>query len=412
MTKHTIILLGSLFLCVAQGQTLKDLKFGPQKESTGKTLDNIVAVVGKEVITREEIKRAKDKPEVALQQLIMRKLLLQEAKKFNITVGDTALNMAIADIAAQQKTTPDRLRKRFNANGYASYRQSVREELIINKLRQQVVSSLINISNAEVNDLLEKQLKTISDQVRLIDILISVPQSSDPSVLNQAQSKTNRILKSLNTSTPQQIAAQYDDVTYNDLGWVELSKIPSTFSKVLVDTPVNQYTKPIIDRDGIHILKVIEKSQTSQIQQSAQETHASHILIKDSPSAEQTIAKIYQQLQSGANFAQLAQTYSQDTGSAARGGDLGWVLPGQMVSEFEQTMNQSVIGKISQPFKSQFGYHILTVHARRNAVKNNRRALERQAKQAIFQRKAGETWNLWLARLRDESYVDIRTSVQ
>ncbi len=133
-------------------------------------------------------------------------------------------------------------------------------------------------------------------------------------------------------------------------------------------------------------------------------------MIRDqgNPKAKARIDKIYRQLQNGADFADLAKRYSQDSGSAANGGVLGWALSGQMVPDFEAVMNNTGIGKLSRPFKSPFGYHILWVHERRQATQNSREALEQQARQAIFRKKAAEEWDLWLSRLRDEAYVDIR----
>lgn len=380
----------------AQTQTVNDLKFGPQKETTGQRLDDIVAVVGNDIITRRELSRIPAKNRKArLQQLIMRKLLLQEAQKYNITVNDTALNIAI-----NQKGKKSTHRTRNKA----------REDLAIAQLQQQVVNSLVKISDREVAAIVDKQLQKVSDRVRLVDVLVKVPQSADPKQLRQAQVKTQEIIKKLKNQSPQAVASGYPDVFFNDLGWVELSKIPTKFSKVLLDTPNNQYTQPIVDRDGIHLLKILDRKAKSHAAKtrSVPETRAAHILIKNSQTAKKTINNIYQKLRKGADFAELAIAYSQDTGSGASGGDLNWVLPGQMVPGFEKMMNKTAIGKFSRPFKTQFGYHIVQVKARRQAQTSSRTALERKARQAIFEKKANEEWELWLARLRDEAHVEIR----
>ncbi len=381
-------------MSVAYGQQAK-LTFGPQKEHRGATVDNIVAVVGNDVITRKELKYRKGtQRRKELESLIMRKLLLQEAAKHNIVVSDTAVNMV-------------------NKGKKSTSRQRAREDLIIANLQQKVVSSLVSISDREVNDLVERQLKSSSDQVRLVDILISPSKSSDSKTLNQAQVKTQEIIGKLAKLPPQRVAAQYSSVSYNDLGWVKLANIPPMFSRVLVDAPVNQYTAPITDQDGTHILKILAKKQrkgknkTSNIPQ----TRVAHILITDkgnTAKAEKTIKVLYAKLKKGASFAQLAKQHSQDPGSATKGGDLGWTLPGKMVPEFENIMNRTKTGSISQPFKTRFGYHILRVDGRRKAPTNNRNALVQQVKQSLFRKKAAEEWALWLSQLREESYVEIR----
>lgn len=392
------LLISLLGLSCLNAQTLENLKFGPKQETSGRLLDNVVAIVGNDVITRRELNAVSaNKRKAYLQQLIMRKLLLQEAQKYNISVNDTALNVAM-----NQKGKKSSGRSRSKA----------REDLAIAQLQQQVINSLVKISDREVADIVNKQLKNVSEKVKLIDVLVRVPQSSDPKVLNQAQERTQEVIKKLKTQSPQAVASSYPDVVYNDLGWVKLSQIPSKFSKVLLDTPNKQYSRPIVDRDGIHLLKVLARKTKSNSKvakvRSVPETRASHILIKNSKTAKKTIDNIYKKLQQGADFSQLAITYSQDTGSAASGGDLRWVLPGQMVPRFEKMMNKTATGKFSRPFKTRFGYHILKVKARRKTSVSNRAALERKARQSIFQKKAKEEWELWLARLRDEAHVEIR----
>ncbi len=382
-------------VCMAQAQQLSDLTFGPQQESSGKTLDDIVAVVGTDIITRRELNRSPGNNKAqALQALIMRKLLLQTAKQHNITVGDTAVNMAMKE----------------KANRHLS-RDTVRERLLISKLQQQVVNSRVNISEMEVADMVEAQLKKSTDSVKLIDILVKVPKTADTTKLSQARHKAKKILKQLAKQSPQSVASQYADVTFNDLGWAELSKIPAAFSKPLLDAPVGKYLPPIVDRDGIHLLKVLDKKQKNTKNAiRIPETLASHILIRgqNNPMAKKQINDIYQQLKQGADFAELAKQYSQDPGSSAKGGDLGWVSPGQMVPAFESVMNNTQTGAISKPFTSAFGYHIVKVNKRRQTSGNNRQALEKQARKAIFQRRAAEEWELWLSQLRDEGFVEIR----
>ncbi len=391
MKKQLLILaLSSGLFGVSYGQpAVSELSFGPKQETTGRTLDDIVAVVNNDVITRREISRFAPKDrQAALQNLIMRKLLLQAAKQHNIGVGDTAVNKA--------------------SKGKMS-RQTLQDKLIIEKLQQQVAASYVQISDMEVADMVEKQLQQSADEVRLVDMLVQIPKTADPEALNKAQMIAQEVLGKLAKQSGQSVAAQYPSVRYNDLGWVKLSQIPAEFSKVLIGAELNKYSSPIVDMDGIHLLKVLDRKGGAV--STIPEAKVRHILIRDkgNPQAKQMIDKIYQQLKKGAKFSDVAQQFSQDPGSATNGGDLGWVRPGQMVPAFEQMMFSTKTGKISRPFKSRFGYHILTVEKRRKAPVNNRKLLEAQAKKAIFERRAAEEWDMWLARLREEAHIEIRT---
>lgn len=391
-----ISLLAMLGLGVANAQvepqapTIDNLNFGPKQTTQGKSLDSIVAVVGQDVITRREINQHahKDK-QAALQALIMEKLLLQEAARRNIVISDTAINVA-------------------NQSKQATDRSIAKKQLIISRLQGSVANQLVTVSNREINDFVEKQLRNINQTVDLEDVLILVPKSATNEMLQQAQSKTQEIIAQLKTQSPQAVAKQYPDVRYTALGWVELAKIPPSFSKELMDTPTNVFAKPIVDNDGIHILRIKARKGEKSAPKAHTETLTSHILVKNSKSAKKDIEKLYRQLKKGKDFAKIASYHSQDFGSAASGGSLGWVQRGQMVPDFEKVMNQTAPGQISQPFKTRYGYHILKVMDRRKIVTNNRKALEQKARQAIFRRKANEEWNLWLQRLREEAYVEIR----
>lgn len=373
-----------------QAPSIDNLNFGPQQKTQGKRLDSIVAVVGQDVITQGELNRYRNKDkQAALQALIMEKLLLQEAARRNIVISDTAIN-----VATQSKQ--------------AANRSVAKKQLIISRLQGSVANQLVTVSNREINDYVEKQLKNINQTVDLEDVLVLVPKSATSEMLQQAQSKTQEIIAQLKTQSPQAVAKQYPNVRYTALGWVELAKIPPSFSKELMDTPTNVFAKPIVDNDGIHILRIKARKGEKSAPKAHTETLTSHILIKNSKSAKKDIEKLYRQLKSGKDFAKIASYHSQDFGSAASGGSLGWVQRGQMVPNFEKVMNQTAPGQISRPFKTRYGYHILKVMDRKKTVTNNRKALEQKARQAIFSRKAAEEWNLWLQRLREEAYVEIR----
>ncbi|MGY0400122.1 MAG: peptidylprolyl isomerase, partial [Ostreibacterium sp.] len=386
------LVLSFCFLSVTLGQeNINNLAFGPQKESVGKTLDDIVAVAGKDIITRRELSSIPKKDrKFFLKNLIIKKLLLQEAEKYNIHISDTTVKAAVEN---QRKKSISR--------------ENLREKLIISQLQQKVVNSQVKISNLEVADMVDKQLKKLDSTVKLVDVLIRVPQSADAQTLHQTQEKAKDIAYQLKTQSVQAVVAKYSDVAFNDLGWVRLAQIPPLFAKVLVDAPINQFTKPVVDQDGIHLLKITERKQKTNPLATIPQSRVSHIFISGK-NAQAIINAIYQQLKKGADFAQLAKQYSQDLGSAEKDGDLGWVSSGQMVPEFESVMNKTKVGQISQPFQSSLGHHILKVIARRQQSVKNHKILEQQARKMIFQRRATEIWDLWLSQLRDESYVEIR----
>lgn len=392
MKKLALLLSLGLFNATLAQQTISDLQFGPKNEPIGNRLDRIVAIADNATITEKELRTfPKANREAALQTLIMKKLLMQAAQQQNISVSKSELALAL-------KQSP----KKFS-------KQAMYEKLLIGKLQQNIARQTVNVSNLEVADLVDKQLKNINDKVHLTDLLIRIPTAANQETLAKLQQKAENIMRQLTNQSANSVAAKYDDVKFNDLGWVELGKIPATFSQVLVDLPVNKYATPIVDNDGIHILKILAKKADNTKYPVIPQTKVSHILINDTgnPNAEKLTLQLYQKLKQGADFASLARNYSQDRGSAPSGGSLGWAVPGQMVPEFEDMMNKTAVGKISSPFRSKFGFHILKVEERKNMQMKTRQALEQQARASLFQKRASEEWGRWLQQLREEAYVKI-----
>ena len=267
--KKQILMVSIFALSALYGQSsLSELKFGPKEEviSAGKDIDDIVAIVGYDIITRKEMSVFPSKNRQAvLNNLIMKKLLLQAARKYNITVSDTAVNIADQNGLLKQGTD----------------RKNLRDELIIAKLQQQVVNHLVKISDLEVTDSVNKKLKNLTDQIRLVDVLIQPPKQADRETLIKMQEVTREVIEKLNSQSGESVAQRYEGVDYNDLGWIELSQIPPSFAKALVDLPLNQYAKPVFDSDGAHILKIIDRKQQNKNNDYAQQVRISHILIKD-----------------------------------------------------------------------------------------------------------------------------------
>ncbi len=414
--RKALILTVLFFGFYGVSEELSELKFGPREELKGKGVDSIIAIVGDDVITRKELKTKNitaDSPE--LQSLIMRKILLQEAKKFNIVVGDTALNLSV-DKIKNSETVKDR--KNRLSKSTTSYRNSIREEMIISRLQKRIANGLVKISDREVNDLLESKLKSNTDSVNLVDILIKVPPTADSRVLKKAYQEAKEIRHKLESNPISDVLSQHDNATYTDLSWVSVAKLPAKFAKVIVSTEKGQYTAPIVDRDGLHILRVVDKKakqEQSLKKIKVEETKAAHILIKANPKDQQSIASakkqidnIVSQIKKGIPFEKLAKNYSQDYASAADNGSLGWVLPGQMVPRFEEVMRKTKTNTISPAFKSTYGWHIIKVYARRDKELTDKNSLEQQVKQTLFQKKARQEWEQWVSRVRDEAFVEIK----
>lgn len=378
------------------------LQFGPREPAAkiiGTPLDAIVAIVGNDVVTMSEFtangasaQKAAAENRAILERLIMEKLLLQAAAKHHVVVGETALNVALEQLKKQGKSLT---------------RAQVRKELTIQKLRQQVANSLVEISPDEVDAELSKQPNTNStEQVNVVDVLVKTPTPE----------KVQAVMQYLKTQKAENIQKALPYASFNALGWVTLGRIPADFANVLKKAPLQQFNAPINDSDGVHFLKVIaRKNNTNKAQAAAvkfTETDVSHILISvddnNQASARASIDKIYQDLQRGYDFAQLAAEYSMDRANAQNGGNLGFVRPGQMVDDFEIMMNKTAVGHFSPPFLSPFGYHILKVNTRRDVIATDEEQARAKIRQAIFLRKASAEWDAWLSRLREEAYIEIK----
>lgn len=393
-------------------QTVESLKFGPQNEQSGNAIDAIIAVVGNDVITRSEIdaysNSSTDKNDI-LNTLILRKILLQEAARFNIRVNDTTINLAMEDFLKQNNRSINSL----SAEESSQMREQIREDLTIARLKQNVLRRNIKISEKEIDSLMEREFKSIGGSVRLMDVLIPIDNEGSSVLSSQLQLEVRTIHDLLKNGKETEVRKSYPKAQFNDLGWVELNKIPLRFTQGLVDIQAGEYAKPITDSDGVHILKVIErKSNLEDSQVNVTETKAQHILIRaegeNDTDAKNRIESIARQIENGIDFDEAAITYSQDYGSAAKGGDLGWVLPGQMVPDFEAAMNKLAINEISQPVKSSFGWHLIRVTERRQSDTSNQDTLRQQVYQKLFSQRSDETWNLWMREVRDQTHIEIR----
>ena len=398
-------------------------------------LDRVVAVVDDDIIMESELveransirsrmqeQRTQLPPqdvlyEQVLERMIVESIELQMAEKSGIRISDNELNETLANIARQNNMTTETFRETVLSEGmsWPALRDQIRRELTVNQLRQRRVGSRIQISDQDVDNFLNSEMaKTnLAPDYRLGHILIAINDGSSPQV---AEETALLVYKKLSEGADfAAMAAQYSSgetaLSGGDLGWRKAAQLPTLFADTVLDMKQGEISQPIRSASGYHLIKVLEvRGGTEQI---VQQTKTRHILVKPNEIRTETetrklIEDIYLQLQDDPEqFETLAKTYSDDPGSALQGGSLGWVNPGTMVPQFEQQMQSAPIGKISKPFRTDFGWHILQVEERRNQDMSEdfRRG---RARQMLQKRRFDEELDGWLREVRQNAYVEIK----
>ena len=425
----------ALFFPLLQAQT--EASSTPERQ----VLDQIVAVVNDDVIMRSELDaaikdisaqlKAKNTPlpprpvleKQVLEKLILEHLQLQLADANGIKIDDLTLNNKLQEIARENGVSLTDFRAVLEREGYDynAFRENIRRQLTIAKLRQQMVGNRITASEQEVDNLLAtlKSSQTGSIEYHLAHILVATPDAASEAQIEAARRKADAIVAKLRAGADftQTAIAESDAPTAlegGDIGWRSAGQLPSLFVDPVKEMKPGDIHDPIRSPSGFHIIKLVE--QRGDERHIVNQTHVRHILIKtDTVHTNEAVKARMDQLElrlkAGEDFATLAKANSQDTLSAAKGGDLGWVNPGDLVPKFEEVMNNTAVGQISQPFKTEFGWHILQVLARRehDSTEEYKRS---QAQQLIRKRKGDEELFLWLRRLRDEAYVEYRLDTQ
>lgn len=400
-------------------------------------MDRIVAVVNNEVLLESELVDMEQTVRQQLRQrnvamppsdvlrkqvmerLILQRVQLQKADNLGIRVGDDALNAALKQIAENNKITLREFRDVLAKDGYdfADFRDSIREEMIISRLRKSQVEDRVVVSDREIDTYLTTQAVQGGSETsyHLLHMLINVPEAASPEQVQTAQSKLDNILSLLNAGGDfSEVASGYSDgqnaLEGGDLGWRKKGELPSLFSDVVPNLAVGEVSKPLRSGSGYHLVMV--KDKKSEETHLVKQTLASHILIKTNElttdnDAEKRLQQLRERILNGDDFSELARAHSDDTGSAIAGGSLGWSSPGAMVPEFEEKMNELPVGGISDVFKSRFGWHLIKIDDRRE--QNMAEEFKRnKARSEIRQRKIEEDLESWLREIRDESYVEYR----
>jgi len=400
-------------------------------------LDRIIAVVDEDVVMQSELdsqmRRVREQlrqqgtalpPTSVLERQIMERLILQKiqiqkAQQSGVEVPEERLEAAIKDIANKNKLDISQFKEILRSDGYqfSEFREQIRDEIMIASLRREEVDRRVHVSESEIDNYITNEFTAGGSELefRISHILISIPANAtneeQAAARERAQSTKARLRDGEDFGD---LAIAVSDgqnaLEKGDLGWRRAEEIPSLFNATVREMEVGDVSDIITSPSGYHIIKLTDRRNGEEIL--VEQTLARHILITPNElvSEEDAINRIKQlkiRLDGGDDFAVLARTNSDDRASAIEGGDLGWVSKGQMVPEFEEVMLYTEIGEISQPFRTEFGWHILQVLDRRSydGTEDVKRA---KARSAIAQRKKDERYQSWLRRLRDEAYVEYR----
>lgn len=398
--------------------------------------DRIVAVVGEEAITYYDLQsrlaaalkqlQRQGTPlppqdvleRQMLERLIMERVQLQYARDTGLRIDDNQLDQAIWRIAANNKLTPQQFRAVLEKDGvpYAQFREDIRNEMVTVRLREREVDSKLVISDGEIDNYLANQAANGGgEEVKLAHILLRAPESASPEQLQKLRARGEQALARARAGENfAELTAAYSDapdaLQGGDLGWRTLDRLPTLYAEAGAKLEPGGVSDLLRSSAGFHILKLIDKRGGSG-PASIQQTHARHILIRlnevvSEAEARRKLESVRERIANGVDFAEQARLYSQD-GSAAKGGDLGWLSPGDTVPEFERAMNALKVGEVSQVVQSPFGMHLIQVQERRerDVSAERQRAV---ARQALRDRKLDEAYQDWLRQLRDRSYVDNR----
>ncbi len=406
--------------------------------SVAEGVDRIVAVVEDDVILERELQKKIDiirqglsqsgtlpPSELALARQVLDRLILEKiqismAEKSGLRVDDETLRQTIQQIAQKNSMTPEELRSSLRNEGieYPDFLEQIRGELAQQRLRSSQVNSQIKISDREVQHWMEARLKAGANpnaEYLLGQILIATPQGATPATVQAARDKAEKLIADLRHGADfRQVSMSSSDASEalkgGDLDWRKLSELPTLFAEAVPKMKKGDIEGPIRSPSGFHIIKLMD--QRGGDVEHITKTRVRHILLKPNEvmtndDARKKLETIKTRIEAGDDFGELARGNSDDKGSAVKGGDLGFVTPGALVPEFEQAMTDLKPNELSEPVQSQFGWHLIQVLERQESDDTNE-LLKKQAQDEIFKRKVDEETELWLRRIRDEAYVEIR----
>ncbi len=398
-------------------------------------VDKVIAIVEEDVITQRELDAQKQLIRVefnqakrslpddetlhrqVLESMIRDSILLQQAKGRGLEITEGQLNQAMQKISRDNNMNLTEFRQALIAQqiDYEKYRKSMRKELIVNSLRRQYTARSVSVSDEEVEEFLRRNDDgNIKYEYKLAHILIALPDAATPEQVTAAQSKADDILLKLAQGARfEQLANEYSSgsnaLRGGDLGWRKKAEIPSLFAEAVLSMDTGEFAGPFRSASGFHIVYLSDRKNTQQVLK--EQVRSRHILLRPNEilseeDARNRLLEFRQRILGGEQFERLARLYSVDYGSGADGGDIGWMGKGDTVKEYQDVTDSLQPGQISQPFRSQFGWHLVEVTGRRTVDETNESRRESIYSQLLLQRQR-EFFNVWQQRLRDEAYVVI-----
>ena len=405
----------------------------------GELLDRVVAIVNDGVVLNSDldaqVESVSDRlrqqklelpPQNVLRQQVLERLVLQEievqrANHAGVKVSDEMLNAALQDVAKRNGITLTQLPDALKQQGvdYAEYRDEIRKEMMLQLLRQRDVLQHISVTPHEIDQFLEKQAKAPAEnnEYNVSHILIAVGQEASPGQQEAAAKRAQDIYERAKSGEDfAKLAVAYSNsqtaLDGGALGWRKGSELPTFLADTIAKLKPGEVSEPLRTPTGYHIIRLNEVRGGTQAAVENQ-VHVRHILMKTNELADDATVRgkleaLRERILKGEDFAAIAQVTSQDPGSAAEGGDLGWAGPGTFAPEFEQAIATLQDKEISEPFHTQFGWHIAQMLGHRR-YDNSDEIKRRQAAEAIRASKADEETELWLRRMRDEAYVEYKS---
>ena len=400
-------------------------------------LEAIVAVVDDDVVLASELMARLDTVRTSMiennvqmppsdvlinqimERLIIENIQLQEAEKRGVTVDDETLARAVSSFANNNNMSMEDFRQTLAADGtnYRQFREEIRSELIITRLQRAMINRRISISEQDVQALLNSPFyqQMFSDEYRVGHIMRTLADDATDADAQAAVAQAQDLVQELRDGADfaQMAIAKSSASTAlegGDLGWRRAGELPTLFADAVLDMQVDDIVGPIASGATIHIIKLLDQ-RGAGTERMAQ-TNVSHILIRPSEIVTNEQAKaqaqaVYERIQAGEDFAELAREFSEDPASALNGGTLGWSTPDQFVPQFAQVMMAAGIGEVSTPFESEFGWHLLLVEDRREQDMSDE-ARRNMAMDLLFRRRFEEERQEWLKEIRDEAFVELR----
>ena len=429
-----LAVLGLFGAAVAQAQPN-----GQAEPSDVVEVDRIVAVVNSDAITLFELRSRTDQAiaqlrsrnvtpppredfeRQVLERMIYEKVQLQHAEETQMRIDDRMLEAALGRIAESNNMNATQLRSAVERDGipWPRFREDIRKEIILSRLRDREVESRVVVTEGEIDNYLANPERKADqrEEFNVSHILLRVPEGASPETLMRLKARADAAMEQLAKGEDfARVAASYSDapdaLSGGSLGWRPLDRLPQLFADMLPNLKPGQVSEVMRSPAGFHIMKLVEKRGGEGAGDArVSQTRARHILIKTSEvvndaEARRRLISIKERLDNGGDFEELARSNSQDL-SAAKGGDLGWLYPGDTVPEFEKVMNALEPGKVSEPVQSPFGWHLIQVVERRVEDVSTERQ-RAAARLALRERKAEEVYQDWVRQLRDRAYVEIR----